>query len=94
MPDPLPDLTDSERLALQAVAYFDEKVAELRLASAALGEAVEGVHAATKDLAVLMREAHDAVKRLSRDEVRKYLAKESERIAAELRRQIKDDRHP
>lgn len=90
--DELPDLSESERLALNAVKRFEEKIEELRLASEGLGIAIERAHIATKDLGTIVKEARDAVKQLSREEVRKYLAKESERIAQDLRSQIKKER--
>jgi hypothetical protein len=88
----IPDLTDSERLALQSVVRFDEKVQDLRDAEAGLHEAVGRVHAATADLGRTVKDARDAVKQLAREEVRKYLAKESERIAQTIREDIKRGR--
>jgi len=84
--------TDSDRLALHAVEDFDRKLAELRAIRDDLDELIGRAHAAVKDLGTVVKDARDAVKRLSADEVRRHLAKESQRIADQLRADMKASR--
>lgn len=81
--------SENEKIALTAMSRFDDQLAKLDDAEEKLHAAIEDVHAATKGLAQMIREARDAVKSLSRDEVRKYLAKESQAIADQLRVEMK-----
>lgn len=59
-----------------------------------MAEPIERLHAVLKDLRQTIKEARDEVHRSSRDEVRKYLAKEAETIAQRVREDIKRDKKP
>lgn len=86
------ELTDAERLSLEHVARFNEKLQELRDCERDLHEVIGKVHAAIADLGRTIAQAKEAVRQLAREEVRRYLAKESERIAQRVREDMKRDR--
>lgn len=92
--DDQPDTYVTEVLALSAAQRFEALVQDLDETVAALAEPVERLHAVLKDIRQTIKEAREEVHRLSRDEVRKYLAKESETVAQRVREDIKRDKKP
>lgn len=87
-----PSLTQAERLGLSAAERFDQLMARLGEVADKLHADIAEGHALLRDLATVVKEAKDEVHRLSREEVRKHLAKEADTMAQRLREDIKRDK--
>lgn len=86
------DLTDSERLELKYVNILNEKIEEIRYIVGELDTQITRGHALIKDFGTALKDANDAIKRLSKTEVQRHLAKEAQKEADRIREEMKKDK--